>query len=113
MPIGPRVDFGRVEYMFMNLRSLIALAYGLRADQVAGPDWMEEAPFDIVAKMPEGATKEGAPKMLQTLLEERFKLAVRRTNSERPVLALVVGKGGLKMKPSVERPVALDAARPT
>src|SRR5579862_2464381 len=112
MPIGPKVDSGRAEYSFMDLRSLIALAYGVRPDQVAGPGWMEEAPFDIVAKMPEGATKEDAPKMLQTLLEERFKLAVHRTNAEHSVLALVVGKGGLKMKASAQNPVVIDESAP-
>ena len=112
VPIGPRVDSGRAEYTFMSLRSLIALAYGVRGDQVAGPDWMEEAPFDIVAKMPEGTTKEDAPKMLQTLLEERFRLVVHRTNAEHSVLALVVGKGGLKMKASARPPVEFDDNAP-
>ena len=36
--------------------------------------------------------KDDAPKMLQTLLEERFKLVTHRTSAEHPVLALVVGK---------------------
>ena len=44
--------------------------------------------FDIVAKMPEGSKKEDAPKMLQTLLEDRFKLTTHRASAEHPVLAL-------------------------
>jgi uncharacterized protein (TIGR03435 family) len=68
--------------------------------------------FDIVAKMPEGSTKEDAPKMLQTLLEDRFKLATHRTSAEHPVLALVVGKGGPKLKASAETPVAIDESAP-
>ncbi|MDT7816445.1 MAG: hypothetical protein QOJ42_6361, partial [Acidobacteriaceae bacterium] len=52
------------------------------------PDWMTTERFDIVAKMPEGSTKEDAPKMLQTLLEDRFKLTTHRTSAEHPVLAL-------------------------
>ena len=73
---------------------------------------MSTTHFDIVAKMPEGSKKEDAPKMLQTLLEERFKLATHRTSAEHPVLALVVGKGGPKLKASAEKPVAIDESAP-
>jgi uncharacterized protein (TIGR03435 family) len=50
--------------------------------------------------------------MLQTLLEERFKLTTHRTSAEHPVLALVVGKGGPKLKASAEKPVAVDESAP-
>ncbi len=50
--------------------------------------------------------------MLQTLLEERFKLTTHRASAERPVLALVVGKGGPKLKASAEKPVAIDESTP-
>src|SRR5260370_23033644 len=36
--------------------------------------------------------------MLQTLLADRFKLTIRRETKELPVLALVVAKGGPKLK---------------
>jgi uncharacterized protein (TIGR03435 family) len=68
--------------------------------------------FDIVAKMPEGSKKEDAPKMLQTLLEERFMLTTHRASAEHPVLALVVGKGGPKLKASADKPVAIDESAP-
>ena len=68
--------------------------------------------FDIVAKMPEGSKKADAPKMLQTLLEDRFKLTTHRASAEHPVLALVVGKGGPKLKASAEKPVAIDESAP-
>ena len=113
MPFGPKVDSSHAEYTFMDLKSPIALAYGVRPGQIAGPDWMESTAFDIVAKLPDGASKDDAPKMLQTLLEERFKMTVRRTNTEHPVLALVVGKSGLKMKPSPQTPVARDDSAPS
>jgi uncharacterized protein (TIGR03435 family) len=109
MPFGPHIETGRAEYTFMTLRSLIQLAYGVRDDQITGPDWMENAAFDIVAKMPEGASKDDAPRMLQSLLEDRFRLAVHRSSAERTVLALVVGKSGLKMKPSAGVPAAEGA----
>jgi len=61
--------------------------------------------------MPAGSTKDDAPLMLQSLLEERFKLTVRRETKEHPVLALVVGKNGSKMKES-EAPKAIDENAP-
>lgn len=53
--------------------------------------------FDIEAKLPRGATKAQAPEMFRSLLEDRFKLAIRRGSQEQPVNALVVDKGGLKL----------------
>ncbi|HUI56404.1 MAG TPA: TIGR03435 family protein [Bryobacteraceae bacterium] len=102
--MGPRVDSARAEYNMMAMRELIALAYDVKPFQITGPDWMANTRYDIQAKMPEGATKEQAPKMLQTLLEERFKLVVRRDSAEHAVLALVVAKGGPKLKESPPDP---------
>jgi uncharacterized protein (TIGR03435 family) len=42
--------------------------------------------------------------MLQTLLEERFKLVAHREKKQRPVYALVVGKDGLKIGPASPEP---------
>ena len=112
MPIGANVEFLRAEYLYLDLRSLMSYAYGVKPYQITGPDWMATTRFDIVAKMPAGSKKEDAPKMLQSLLEERFKLTTHRTSAEHPVLALVVGKGGPKLKASAEKPVAIDESAP-
>ncbi len=112
MPIGANVEFLRAEYLYLDLRSLMSYAYGVKPYQITGPDWMATTRFDIVAKMPEGSKKEDAPKMLQTLLEERFKLTTHRASAEHPVLALVVGKGGPKLKASTGTPVAIDESAP-
>jgi uncharacterized protein (TIGR03435 family) len=112
MPIGATIDSHRAEYLYLDLKSLITYAYGVKPYQITGPDWMSTTRFDIVAKMPDGATKDDAPQMLQSLLEERFKLATHRTSAEHPVLALVVGKGGPKLKASAGTPVAIDERAP-
>jgi len=112
LPVGANIDKGRAEYLYLDLKSLMTYAYGVKPYQITGPDWMATTRFDILAKMPEGASKDDAPKMLQSLLEERFKLAVHRTNTEHPVLALVVGKGGPKLKASAEKPVDIDESAP-
>jgi uncharacterized protein (TIGR03435 family) len=112
LPVGANIGSGRAEYLYLDLKSLMTYAYGVKPYQITGPDWMATTRFDIVAKMPEGSTKDDAPKMLQSLLEERFKLTTHRTSAEHPVLALVVGKGGPKLKPSTEKPVAIDENAP-
>jgi uncharacterized protein (TIGR03435 family) len=112
MPIGARIYSNRAEYLNMDLKGLLMYACGVKLFQITGPDWMSATRFDIVAKMPEGSTREDAPKMLQSLLEDRFKLTMHRIGVEHPVLALVVGKGGPKLKASSEKPVAIDEDAP-
>jgi uncharacterized protein (TIGR03435 family) len=112
MPIGANVDSQRAEYLYLTLKDLMSYAYGVKPYQITGPDWMESTRFDIVAVMPAGSKKQDASKMLQTLLEERFKLTSHRANAEHPVLALVVGRGGPKLKASAEKPVAIDESTP-
>lgn len=110
--VGPHVDAGRAEYTYMALRELIGLAYNVKPYQITGPDWLASQRFDILAKLPDGASKDDAPKMLQTLLEDRFKLAIHRSSAEHPVLAIVVGKGGPKLKESTGTPAAIDENTP-
>jgi uncharacterized protein (TIGR03435 family) len=110
--LGPRIDRARAEYLYMSIRDLIVLAYSVKPYQITGPDWIASQRFDIVAKLPDGASKDDTPKMLQALLEERFKLAVHRDSQEHPVLALVVGKKGPKMKESSEAPEPIDENAP-
>lgn len=112
MPVGANIDSHRAEYLYLDLKTLLTYAYGVKPYQITGPDWMSTTRFDIVAKMPDGSTKEDAPQMLQSLLEERFKLATHRVSAEHPVLALVVGKGGPKLKASADKPVAIDESAP-
>lgn len=112
MPIGATIDSQSAEYLYLDLKSLITYAYGVKPYQISGPDWMQTTRFDIVAKMPEGSKKEDASKMLQTLLEERFKLTTHRASAEHPVLAIVAGRGGPKLKASAEKPVPIDESAP-
>ena len=92
-------DPGMVDYRNVSLRTVIARAYGMKEFQISGPDWIETARFDILAKVPPNAPKGQVPLMLQNLLAERFKLTVHREQKVMPVYAMVVGKGGLKVKP--------------
>lgn len=98
--VGMNIDAARVDIGSMSLIDLIRTAYRVKAYQVTGPDWMKSQRFDILAKMPEGASKDQVPEMLQALLTERFKLEIHRDHKEQSVYALVVGKGGPKLKAS-------------
>jgi uncharacterized protein (TIGR03435 family) len=110
--IGVHIDASRAEYDYVTLKDLIASAYAVRSYQIAGPAWLASERFDIVAKLPDGASKDDAPKMLQKLLEERFKLTVHRDTQEYPILALVVGKDGPKLKQSTATAKPIDPTTP-
>jgi len=90
---------GQIMFTNLTLERLIERAYDVKPSQVAGPDWLENLRFDIVAKYPPATTAAARPLMLRTLLEDRFKLAVHRETRDFPGYAMVVGKSGFKLKP--------------
>ena len=94
-------DPGRVTYKLSTIRDLMVDAYSVKRYQVSGgPNWLDSELFDIVAKVPEGATKEQVKVMLQNLLAERFKLTLHHETKELPMYSLVVGAKGPKLKDS-------------
>jgi uncharacterized protein (TIGR03435 family) len=64
-----------------------------------GPDWIRSDRYQINAK-PEGNPRPEMIQgpMLQALLEDRFKLKIRRETRDVPVYALIVSKGGTKLQ---------------
>jgi uncharacterized protein (TIGR03435 family) len=93
-------DPGQITYSNLPVRNLLVNAYGVKTYQISGPAWIDTERFDIVAKVPKGASKDDVKLMLQNLLAERFKLTLHREKKELPMYALVVGKNGSKMKES-------------
>ena len=89
-----------VSYGNINLRDALRGAFRMRAFQIVTPDWIATARFDIQGKLPEGATPDQAPEMLQSLLEERFKMETRRETRDTDVYALLAAPGGHKLKPT-------------
>jgi len=99
----------------MTAKALIGWAYAgisipRRDDQIlGGPGWTNSDRYDIDAKL-EDSEVEAMEKLpsdqrieqirlrVKSLLADRFKLAVREETKEVPVYALVVGKGGPKLK---------------
>jgi uncharacterized protein (TIGR03435 family) len=104
--IGMTIDGARVDIGMLSLMELIPMAYHVKNYQVSGPDWLGQNRFDILAKMPDGAMKDQVPEMIEALLADRFKLKVHRESREHAVYALVVAKGGPKMKAAVDEPEA-------
>jgi uncharacterized protein (TIGR03435 family) len=116
--VGMKIDAARVDIGNFSLMQLICEAYKVKPYQVVGPDWMKNLVgsqrFDVVATMPAGATKEQVPQMLKALLIERFKLEAHEDTKEANVYALLVAKGGPKLKESAPPPPPTeeDAAKP-
>jgi len=71
---------------------------------IDGPEWIENERFDIVAAVPEGARPADLPRMIRTLLEQRFQLVVHAETREIPIYALGLartdGKLGARLTPS-------------
>jgi uncharacterized protein (TIGR03435 family) len=95
-------DPGQITYNNVTVKNVLMNAYGVKGFQISGPGWLDSERYDIVAKVPRGATKAEFMVMLQNLLAERFKLTLHREKKDLPMYALVVGKNGPKMKESVE-----------
>src|SRR5580658_7705186 len=83
-------DPGQITYRGRSLKDLISSAYGVKSFQVSGPGWLDTERYDIAAKIPEGTTKEQFNVMMQNLLAERFKLALRREKKEFPLYELTI-----------------------
>jgi uncharacterized protein (TIGR03435 family) len=92
------LDAGYIDRRCVSLRELLLNVFAVAPARLLAPDWTETQVFDISAKLPEGATQEQLPEMFQSLLEERFGLTFHRESKEGPINALVVAKGGVKVK---------------
>jgi uncharacterized protein (TIGR03435 family) len=106
---GPGTDDPeRLTISRMTPRNLLWTAYGVRPDQISGPDWLDSEFFDVSAKIAPGATKEQANTMLQNLLIERFRITLHHeTKDDTLAYELSVAKNGSKMKEASQ-----DEAKP-
>ena len=90
---------GRYDLRNATMVDLIATAYSIsdRDLIVGGPAWLERNRFDIAAKAPQDTSPANVRLMLQGLLAERFKLAVRRDTRQTSGYVLALGKEKHKM----------------
>jgi uncharacterized protein (TIGR03435 family) len=110
---GVHIDGAQVRCLLLSLRDYVRIAYKVKDYQIQGPDWMASTRFDIVAKLPSGATADQVPEMVGALLADRFQMKMHRDSKEFAVYGLVVGRGGPKLKASpTEAPAeGADAAK--
>lgn len=106
---------GRVALQCADLRDLILTAYGIYGDGanpasgsfrmqvIGGPAWMDMNRYDIAAK-PVGnpPRSEMYGPMMQSLLEDRFRLKVHREVQKGPVYFLSIAKNGSKLRAANE-----------
>jgi uncharacterized protein (TIGR03435 family) len=97
---GMRIAGSQVRLVAMSLKEYIVIAYGVKPQQIVGPDWLGHTRFDLAATIPAGGSAEQVPEMLRALLTDRFQMTMHRETKEFPVYALGVAKGGPKMQPS-------------
>jgi uncharacterized protein (TIGR03435 family) len=94
-------DPGRLTAENVPASFLIIWAYHVRMFQLSGgPGWINSEKFDIAAKLEGGASSQQVLLMMQTLLEERFKLRLHRETKEHSVYTLVPAKSGIKLRAS-------------
>jgi uncharacterized protein (TIGR03435 family) len=123
--VGVQLDPTRFRIPSASLHELLALAYGRCQDLAGtqafprlsgGPEWARSDRWDLEAVIPAGAADrlptgfmgaagellEGrSPKvqqMLRAVLQERFKVSLRRETKEMPVHVLTVAPGGTKFQ---------------
>lgn len=86
----------------VSVRVLIAQAFGIKDFQITNaPGWATAERFDIRAKsegLPDRVGPDVLRPMIRGLLEDRFQLKTHTETKEMPVYALVVAKGGSKLK---------------
>src|SRR5262245_5288809 len=117
--VEPQIDARRFDASNATVVQLIAWAYAIPCVGDNGsyvvlelPEWARKEGFDVQAVRPEGpsdyttsmlsgvqpvhAAGPRLQRMLQTMLEDRFGLRMRRETREMPVYVLSVAKGGPK-----------------
>jgi uncharacterized protein (TIGR03435 family) len=95
--IGMKIDDARVQIGGYTPLGLLSLAFRVSRQQVVAPEFARSEYFDVQAKLPENATRDQVPEMLQAMLAERFKLSYHHETRDYVVNVLTVGKNGMKL----------------
>lgn len=83
-----QLDAGRLDWGFASLVDMIQYAFGVKKYLVSGPDWIRSSRWNVMARLPEGASQDQVPRMMQTLLAERFQLKVHHEKRSSPSMNL-------------------------
>jgi uncharacterized protein (TIGR03435 family) len=98
-----------------QLKLIIMDAYRIQSfSPIAGvPDWNNDILYKIEAKAEGNPGEEQMHLMVQSMIEDRFKLKMHRETHEAPIYSLVVAKGGPKLQPAMDENGNLVASLPT
>jgi uncharacterized protein (TIGR03435 family) len=101
-PGGPEIGYrfepgGRTVVSHFSLGSLILVGWRILPFQiVGGPAWLYSERYDIEAKAAGNPDSSQSRVMLQSLLADRFHLAIHSETRELPIYALVTAKAGAR-----------------
>ena len=73
-------------------------AYGVNEYQVNGPAWINTERYDVIVKVPAGATKEQVNLMWQNLLKDRFGMVLHHESRVFQADEMTLAKGASKLK---------------
>ncbi len=100
---GPgTADPGRISFPSVTLTRLLMAAYGVDADQISGPGWLDSERYSVVANVLPGASREQLELMLQSLIAERFQAVVHHGTKVITGYVLVAAPRGPKLQASQE-----------
>ena len=105
---------GRISVVGYSLRMLIAQSHDIPFQSPAerifgGPNWVRSEIYDIEAvpatgafgpEMTPHARNEQIRLMLGRLIEDRFRLQIKRSTKEMPIYAVLLAKNGPKLQPA-------------
>ena len=96
----PGGAFGMVN---STVARLVMYAYDLPDYQlIGGPGWMRTDRFDIAARAGQDASVPDIRRMLQSLLEDRFKLRTHTEQREMALYKLVMARGDGRLGPNIK-----------
>ena len=75
-------DPGQITWANATLLNVLTTAYNITTLQIVAPDWISNERYDLIAKVPAGATKERVAVMWQNLLKERFGMLLHHESRE-------------------------------
>ncbi len=97
-PVPQNRDPGFLIYRRVSLKLLLMKAFRVGSYQCDAPSWVDQAHYDITAKIPENVSQKQVPAMLRSMLAERFSLQFHWDTRTEPGYALIVGKNGPKLR---------------
>ncbi len=95
----------------MLIRGAYAPGYQMEGQIIGGPAWLDTERFDVVGTMPPATSADDMRAMVQALLADRFKLAIRTESRDMPVYSLILARTDGRLGPAIRSTVDCDALR--